>query len=51
MLAASIFANRRIIEAEEQAEAWAIKYAALVETVAARTDQAKATETDTREEA
>ncbi len=49
MLAASIFANRRIIEAEEQAEAWAIKYAALVETVAARTDQAKGTGTDTRE--
>jgi ABC-type Fe3+-hydroxamate transport system substrate-binding protein len=56
MLAASIFANRRILEAEEQAEAWAIKYAALVETVATRTDQAPVTkkgtivtENDTRE--
>jgi len=49
MLAASIFANRRIIEAEERAEAWAIKYAALIETVAARTDQASVTENDTRE--
>jgi len=46
MFLAGLMANRRIHEADALAEFWHDKYAALVETVAARTDQAKGTETD-----
>lgn len=39
MFLGGLMASRRIHEAESAAEAWAIKYAALVETVSTRTDQ------------